>query len=204
MSVQDILNYTRCPFAKGAKLSIINIPSLNLVSEIAVRKNTISDFFKVHAKDDLDALVFIFEDYKFGSTLENLTHYTKQFFKALEREFIDLEVPESIDDYSKIEWPKIEGERFFMVSFANCYPPSSPRYNYGDRCTYFFLQPVSSFERHAQNGDYITDEYRLKIRSLFEKYNQPYDGNISNLRNEWVKMVAPMHLGDDVVKWWEN
>jgi hypothetical protein len=203
MTIHDIINNTKCPFARRTKYSTIVINSLDLFTEIRNIRQEISHFFTIDAKMKLDALVFIFTNHCFGNTIDSLTMNTKMFFQALSKEFSGVVVPNEIIDYNAIYWPSIEGERFFMVSFASCYSKESPRFNHGDLNTYFFLQPVSSFERHAKDNDAVSHEMRIHIRKLFARNQQPYDGEISDLRNELVKMVSPLRLGDPIIKWWE-
>lgn len=204
MSIEDIIANSRCPFAKLAKLtSPIIIDSMDIYKEIHKHRHIIVDFFIDNDISKYDALCFAFTDPSFGESIDKLSKNTNLFFKALQKEFGSFEVPQQIFDYNEISWPSIENERFFMISFANCYPPESPRFNHNDKTTYFLLQPVSSFVRHAKNGNSITDAMREKIRNLFIANKQPYDGNISCLKNEFVKMVAPLNLGDHIVEWWK-
>lgn len=204
MTISDIIKNTKCPFAKNAKMADpIIIDSLDLFHQINSVKSLISNFFINAPKLKYDALCLIFTDPLFGDTIEHLSQNTYNFFKATEVIFNDFKVPEEILDYNEIWWPSIENERFFLVSFASCYSKHSPRFNHGDQSTYFFLQPVSSFENHAKDGNAVSDELRIKIRELFSKHHQPYDGSISCLKNELVKMVHPLHFGDKIVQWWK-
>lgn len=205
MSIAEIIANTHCPFAKIANLSEpIFIHSLEIQHEIKKHKQKIKHYFQNAQKSNSDALCIIFTCPQFGSTIENLSFYTREFFMALASEFGEFKLPGDIIDLNEKCWPSIENERFFMVSFAACYPNTSPRFNHGDPYTFFFLQPVSSFERHAKDRNAIQDDIRQKIQNLFAKNNQPYDGNISNLKNELVKMVAPMQLGDPIIQWWKS
>jgi hypothetical protein len=205
MSITDIITNSKCPFAKLAKLSEpIIVDSLDIYAAIQKNNKTISDFFIHNQITEDDALCFIFKNPEFGDTIESLSKYTYVFLTALQKQFGGFEIPEEINDYNETYWPAIAGERFFMISFASCYPPESPRFNHGDQATYILLQPVSSFERYAKDGNAITDALRNKIRKLFAANGQPYDGNISCLKNELVKMVAPLNIGDDVVEWWKR
>jgi hypothetical protein len=205
MSVLDIINGTKCPFAKKAIIpEVIVIKTLDFIREINAVRYLILNFFLCAKKLKYDALCFAFTPPVMGNTIENLMKYTKMFLKTLSLEFGGFELPEHILDYNEFFWPSIENERFFMISFASCYANNSSRYNYGDPYTYFFIQPVSSFVRHANNGDAITDNMRAKIRNLFSKNNQPYDGSISSLKNELVKMVMPLKIGDSIIEWWKT
>ena len=205
MTISEIISSTHCPYAKKATLAadIITVKSLDLASELKSIRSIISQFFKSAKHLQLDALCIQFTHLEFGNSLENLAKNTKNFFKAIEREFPEFLLPVEIPDFDEPFWPCIEGERFFMVSFAPCYPANSPRYNFGDPSTYFFLQPVTSFERHAADSDAITLHTRQKIRDLFSKNNQPYDGTLSNFKQELVKMVPPLRVGDPLVEWWK-
>lgn len=204
MSIKDIILRTKCPFAKVAKLERVVISSLDINRDIREVRDIIYNFFTKKAKLDFDALVFIIEDQEFGNTIENLSINTKKFYQALALEFSELIIPQKIDDYNEVSWPSIAMERFFNISFAPCYGKNSPRYNHEDSNTYLFLQPVTSFERYAHDESHITDEFREKIRQLFKKNGQPYDANISCLKNEWVKLVHPLNIGDDIIKWWKK
>jgi len=204
MSIADIITNSKCPFAKLAKLSEpIIVDSLDVYALVEKNSKIISDFFVRNRITEYDALCFIFTVPEFGDTIDNLSKHTYRFLKALQKQFGGFEIPEEIKDYNETYWPAIEGERFFMISFASCYPPDSPRFNHGDQATYILLQPVSSFERHAKDGNAITDVMRSKIRNLFAANGQPYDSNISCLKNELVKMVAPLTIGDQLVEWWK-
>lgn len=203
MSVENIITKTKCPFARGAKIEKVTINSRNLPTAIKNLREPILEFFTKKAKNGYDALTFIFEDHNFGNSIEKLTINTKKFYVALATEFPELQIPIEIDDYNQVSWPEIACEKFFMVSFAPCYSKDSSRYNHEDPRTFFFLQPASSFERHAHDGNAVTDEFREKIRKLFAKSGQPYDSEISSLQNEWVKLVHPLKLGDEIIKWWE-
>lgn len=205
MSISDIITNSKCPFAKLAKISEpIIVASLELDVEVQKNSNIIADFFIHNKTTESDALCFIFTDPEFGNTIDNVSNYTYQFLSALQKQFGGFEIPNEIKDYNETYWPAIAGERFFMISFASCYASDSPRFNHGDKATYILLQPVSSFERHAKDGNAITDAMRSKIRNLFASNGQPYDGSISSLKNELVKMVAPLAVGDKVVEWWKH
>lgn len=203
MAITEIIKNTKCPFAKNAKMAEpITISTLDLFYEINSAKSLISNFFINAPKLKHDALCLIFTDPLFGDTIEHLSQNTFNFFKAIEKVYQEFKVPEEILDYNEVWWPSIENERFFLISFASCYSKHSPRFNHGDKATYFFLQPVSSFENHAKDGNAISDDVRSKIRELFLKNQQPYDSSISCLKNEFVKMVHPLHFGDEIIRWW--
>ncbi|MFE2888501.1 hypothetical protein [Streptomyces sp. NPDC059272] len=198
MSFEEITQKTYCPFAKPSKMGPgITIRTADVESELAGHRDIISDFFRTAAEHSRDGMIITFEDTSLGITLDALVDLTRRFYTVLTQLFSSVYVPD--DPQPDERWyAMIEGELFFLVSFAPCYPETSPRYTYGDRRTYFLLQPASTFERHAK----AIDRQRTGIGRAFSAVGKPYDVRLANVENDMFKTVMPIGALDRHVPWW--
>ncbi|MDE9499951.1 YqcI/YcgG family protein, partial [Xenorhabdus bovienii] len=144
------------------------IKTSNIEKELCDIKTDLANFFKNAQKNKHDGLLLIFEDESLGNTLNNLSHFTHRFILALSKIFPSVYVQNNPKKESA--WfPSIEGEFFFVVSFAPCYPKSSPRYTWGDPRTFVMLQPGSTFERNTV----IIEKLRKSIQAKFQIEGRP-------------------------------
>ncbi|MFF4171309.1 hypothetical protein [Streptomyces sp. NPDC001744] len=198
MSFEEITQKTYCPFAKPSKLGPgITIPTDDVENELARHRDLISDFFRTAEERSLDGMIITFEEPTLGTTLDALVDLTRRFYTTLTRMFPSVYIPD--DPQPDERWyAMIEGELFFLVSFAPCYPETSPRYSHGDQRTYFLLQPVSTFERNAK----FIDRQRTGIQRAFAAVGKPYDVRLATMENDMFKAVMPIAPLDRHIPWW--
>jgi hypothetical protein len=200
MSFEEITKKTYCPFAKPSKLGPgITVHTSDVEKELAGHRHTVAEFFRTADEQLKDGMVVVFEDRSLGSTLEALTALTRRFYLAVADMFPSVYIPD--DPHPDERWyAMIEGELFFVVSFAPCYPETSPRYTHGDQRTFFLLQPASTFERHAK----AIDRQRAGIHRAFTAVGKPYDAGLANLENDMFKAVMPIDPIDRHIPWWAS
>ena len=198
MSFEEITRQTYCPFAKPSKMGPgITVHSNDVETELVQHHGVISDFFRTANERSMDGMVVIFEAPSLGATLHALVDLTRRFYTTLAHMFPSVYIPQ--EPQPEERWyATIEGELFFVVSFAPCYPETSPRHTYGDQRTYFLLQPASAFERHAR----AIDRQRAGINRAFAAVGRPYDARLANLENDMFKAVMPIDPIDRHVPWW--
>jgi hypothetical protein len=199
MSFDEIAQKTYCPFAKPSKMGPgITIRTVNVEKELPQHREIIADFFRTAEEDSLDGMIITFDDPSLGATLDALVDLTQRFYTTLTELFPSVYIPD--DPHPDERWyAMIEGELFFLVSFAPCYPGASPRYTYGDQRTYFLLQPASTFERHAKT----IERRRAGINRAFSAAGKPYDARLANVDNDMFKAVMPIDPIDHHIPWWE-
>ncbi|MFC7310682.1 hypothetical protein ACFQVC_41530 [Streptomyces monticola] len=202
MSFDDIVNATYCPFAKPSRMGrpvTLTAAGLDGVEkELRGHRDTLADFFRTARAKRLDGMVITFDEPTIGASLAALTVLTRRFYTTL----ADLYTSVYIDEEPVPDQPwyaMIEGERFFLVSFAPCYPSHSPRHTHGDPRTYFLLQPASTFERHTA----AIERLRPRIHRSFEAAGKPYDAKLANVENDMFKAVMPIDPLDRHIAWWD-
>lgn len=200
MSFEEITQKTYCPFAKPSKMGPgITIATADVDSELAQHREIIADFFRTAVANSYDGMIITFEEPSIGATLDALVDLTRRFYTLLTELFPSVYIPD--DPHPDERWySMIEGELFFLVSFAPCYPETSPRYTYGDQRTYFLLQPASTFERQAKT----IDRKRVGINRAFTAAGKPYDARLANVDNDMFKAVMPISPIDRHIPWWES
>ncbi|MEU8957536.1 hypothetical protein AB0C93_24890 [Streptomyces sp. NPDC048518] len=198
MSFEEITQKTYCPFAKPSKMGPgITIKTADVKSELKEHREAIAEFFRTAAELSRDGMILTFEDPSVGSTLDALVELTRCFYTTLDEMFVSVYIPD--DPRPDERWyAMIEGELFFVVSFAPCYPETSPRYTYGDQRTYFLVQPCSTFERQAK----AIDRQRVGIQRAFAAVGKPYDARLANVPNDMFKAVMPIAPLDRHIAWW--
>ncbi|MFF4008520.1 hypothetical protein [Streptomyces sp. NPDC001717] len=198
MSFEEITKKSYCPFAKPSKMGPgITIRTDDVENELTRHREIIADFFRTASERSLDGMIITFEEPTLGITLDALTDLTRRFYTTLTRMFSSVYIPD--DPQPDERWyAMIEGEMTFLVSFAPCYPETSPRYTYGDQRTYFLLQPASTFVRNAK----FIDRQRTGIQRAFAAVGKPYDVELANLENDIFKAVMPMDPVGDHIAWW--
>ncbi|MCX4675342.1 hypothetical protein OG413_08395 [Streptomyces sp. NBC_01433] len=199
MSFEEITQKTYCPFAKPSKMGRgITIRTDDVENELVRHRDIISDFFRTAAERSRDGMVITFEESTLGITLDALVDLTRRFYTTLAHMFSSVYIPD--DPQPDERWyAMIEGELFFLVSFAPCYPETSPRYTHGDQRTYFLLQPASTFERNVK----FIDRQRAGIHRAFAAVGKPYDARLANLENDMFKAVMPIDSPGHHIPWWE-
>lgn len=198
MSFEEITQKTYCPFAKPSKMGPgITIRTDDVENELARHRDIISEFFRTAAERSRDGMIITFEESTLGITLDALVDLTRRFYTTLTQMFSSVYIPD--DPRPDERWyAMIEGELFFLVSFAPCYPETSPRYTHGDQRTYFLLQPASTFDRHAK----FIDRQRAGINRAFAAVGKPYDARLANLENDMFKAVMPIDPPGHHISWW--
>lgn len=102
-------------------------------------------------------------------------------------------------------WFRACGTRWFVLAFAPCYGPASPRYGFGSDSTYVLLQPVAAFDRHATpRGEVISVQAKERIRREYAATGRPYDAELAAQGVEALKFVWPLVLGHPPIRWWES
>lgn len=199
MSFEHIVQKTLCPFAKPSKMGpALTITSTEVEKELSTHREVIAEFFRTARAEELDGMVLTFQDPSLAATLPALTRLTKRFFEALCELYPSVYIAEDPQE-DETWYAMIEGERFFVVSFAPCYPETSPRFNHGSPHTYFLLQPASTFERNAP----AIERRRARIHRAFTAVGRPYDARLANVENDMFKSVMPIEPIDRAVPWWE-
>jgi YqcI/YcgG family len=198
VSFEKIVEKSYCPFAKPSVMGPpITLLTADPETELPRHQDAIAAFFRTAHAKRRDGMVITFQDEKAGVTLDALTTLTRNFFTALTRMFYSVYVPE--DPEPDQSWyAAIEGERFFLVSFAPCYPETSSRYTFGDPRTYFLLQPASTFVRHQS----AINRVRRRVHESFVEAGRPYDSKLANTKNDMFKTVMPIHPLDRSIAWW--
>ncbi|MFG2637075.1 hypothetical protein ACGFX8_24970 [Streptomyces sp. NPDC048362] len=198
MSFDEITRKTYCPFAKPSQMGPgITIATADIEKELTGHREVIADFFRTADERARDGMIVTFEDPSLGATLDALVNLTRRFYATLTDLFPSVYIPD--DPQPDQRWyAMIEGELFFVVSFAPCYPDTSPRHTYGDQRTYFLLQPASTFERHAK----AIDRQRVGINRAFAAVGRPYDARLANVENDMFKAVMPIAPIDRHIPWW--
>jgi hypothetical protein len=198
MSFEEITQKTYCPFAKPSKMGPgITIRTVDVENELARHREIISDFFRTAAERSRDGMIITFEDASLGITMDALVDLTRRFYTTLTQLFSSVYIPDEPQPNERW-YAMIEGELFFLVSFAPCYSETSPRYTYGDRRTYFLLQPASTFDRHAK----AIDRQRTGINRAFTAVGKPYDARLANVENDMFKAVMPSDALGHHISWW--
>lgn len=199
MSFNEIVEKTYCPFAKPSKMGPpLTVATADVEARLRGHREAIAAFFRDARQHEYDGMVITFEDESLGATLESLALLTKRFFLTLAEMYPSVYIPQEPGPDQKW-YATIEGERFFLVSFAPCYPGDSPRHTYGDQRTYFLLQPGSTFGRNAAT----IERLRNRISRSFEKAGKPYDARLANVENDMFKIVMPISPIDQHIPWWE-
>ncbi|MEU6927638.1 hypothetical protein AB0A05_00505 [Streptomyces sp. NPDC046374] len=200
MSFDQIVQTTHCPFAKPSRMGTpVSVTGTDVEAGLREHRDTIEEFFASAREREFDGMLLTFEDPELGATLPALTRLTRRFFEALCAIYPSVYIQDDPDP-DETWYAMIGGERFFVVSFAPCYPEHSPRYNFGSPQTYFLLQPASTFERNAE----LIDRRRVRIQRAFKATGKPYDAELANLENDMFKSVMPIDPIDRPVRWWED
>ncbi|MFI8517802.1 hypothetical protein ACIGEZ_08280 [Streptomyces sp. NPDC085481] len=200
MSFDQIVKKTLCPFAKPSKMGPpVTVHTADIETGLREHQDTIAEFFRTAREREYDGMVLTFADGALGASLASLTRLTRRFFEALCEIYPSVYIAEDPEP-DETWYAMIEGERFFVVSFAPCYPEHSPRYNHGSPHTYFLLQPASTFERNAE----AIDKRRTRIQRAFQAVGKPYDAELANLENDMFKSVMPIDPIDRPIRWWED
>ncbi|MER8231144.1 hypothetical protein [Streptomyces sp. NPDC094049] len=198
MSFDEITRKTYCPFAKPSRMGPgITVATTEIEKELAEHRDVVAEFFRTAAERTRDGMVVTFEDPSLGATLDALVDLTRRFYLTLTELFPSVYLPD--DPQPDQRWyAMIERELFFVVSFAPCYPDTSPRHTYGDLRTYFLLQPASTFERNAK----AIDRRRAGIHRAFTAVGKPYSARLANVENDMFKAVMPIDPLDQHIPWW--
>ncbi|MFD7553439.1 hypothetical protein [Streptomyces sp. NPDC059533] len=198
MSFEEITKKSYCPFAKPSKMGPgITIRTDDVENELSQHRDIIAEFFRTASELSRDGMIITFEEPALGITLDALTDLTRRFYTTLSQMFSSVYIPD--DPQPDERWyAMIEGEMTFLVSFAPCYPETSPRYTYGDQRTFFLLQPASTFVRNAK----FIDRQRTGIQRAFAAVGKPYDAELANLENDIFKAVMPIDPIGNHIPWW--
>jgi hypothetical protein len=102
-------------------------------------------------------------------------------------------------------WLTLAGTRWFVITFAPCYPASSARATLGSQSTFLLLQPVASFDRHATpRGTVIPESVRRAIQQSYAASGRPYDTELAMQDVEALKFVWPMPGHESSpIRWWQ-
>lgn len=173
--------------------------SADVETELPGHREAIAAFFRGAAQHQHDGMLVVFEDERVAATLADLTGLTRRFYLTLSRMFTSVYI-DPAPEQDRRWYAMIEGERFFLVSFAPCYPENSPRHTHGDGRTYFLLQPASTFARNAT----AIERVRERTHRAFMQAGKPYDSVLANLENDMFKAVMPIDPIDQPVVWWES
>lgn len=200
MSFEEIVQRTYCPFARPSKMGPgITFRTPHVEEDVAQHREIIAEFFRTARENSFDGMVITFAAPSVGASLATLAETTRRFYRTLAELFPTVYIPD--DPRPDERWyAMIERELFFLVSFAPCYPPVSPRHTYGDQRTYFLLQPASTFERQARS----IERRRTAINRAFAVAGKPYDAGLANVDNDMFKAVMPIDPIDRHIPWWET
>ena len=200
MSFAEIAERTYCPFARASKMGPpVTIRTKEFEKELHEHGDVIAEFFRTARENAYDGMVITFEDPSAGNTLDALVDLTRRFYTTLDELYPGVYLQD--DPHPDETWyAMIEGEQFFVVSFAPCYPEHSPRHTHGDPRTYVLLQPASTFERNAA----AIDRRRERIHRAFTAVGKPYDAGLANVRNDVFKAVMPIDPIDRHIPWWDE
>lgn len=204
-SFQVIKTSTHCPFAASAKIWA----NPEWKKEKKMEEN-ISDaiphilrFIRVAVSEGLDGFV-ITAPGCYGTSLKELAKFTRLTLK-----YLSDQDPANIHCMDKgvdgNEWQfSFNGQRFFVITFAPCYPATHSRYAFGMDATFIFLQPEHSFSKSKVPRGESPGKLRDSIRKSFSDNNQPYFSNIITTELEAPRYVKPVNLHDKPVKWWDG
>lgn len=98
------------------------------------------------------------------------------------------------------------GARFFLSTFAPCYPAEHPRHSPLADVVFLLFQPEYSFDLHIPEpaGHPSIDLLKQSIRSAFRGAGRPYDHAISVGPLQAHKYVKPIAFGAPPVAWWKD
>jgi hypothetical protein len=162
--------------------------------------------FASRVDDDwLDGLVIELTDARLGATVE----VAAQTMRAVLEGVLSVEGRSLETGLVGVEgehwWFRAFGTRWFVLTFAPCYPPCSPRSTEGSTSTFVLLQPVQAFDRHsAPSGSTIPEDTRREISRRYASAGRPYDTRLAAQNVESLKFVWPLRPGDPAIRWWST
>jgi|GEM_PF-4339300 len=202
-----IKSETLCLFGKNALITMGPICK-NSEDQKAFPLRVAKDFNGYVSSGTLkksDAYMVVYEDEKYGQTLETLCKTVRDLFNALSQ--VDPAgqhcMNKTVDDPA---WKfTYAGEVFYPLTTAPCYPKDSSRYNHGSSSTYVFFIPQNAFRRRYKEGQSaLSEKSKEVIRRKHAEHGRPYDLAISLGSRECYKIVKPLRLNEPVVRWWQE
>ncbi|MEQ1935961.1 MAG: YqcI/YcgG family protein [Fimbriimonadaceae bacterium] len=162
------------------------------------------EFMDSGGPDRFDAYVITYDDEGAGDSIRSLSGTVRDLFRALSDgdPAHDNCMGRKVDDPS---WRfTFGGAVFYPITLAPCYPAESSRYNGGTPHTDVLFLPRAAFERRQPAGkNTLSETARQQIRREHAKHGMVYDLTISLGPFECYKVVKPINLGDQVIRWWE-
>lgn len=194
---------TLCPFAASAQHLVL--PPHDGIDWIAAGQAA-SERLSLIDVDELKALdgfVVQLADPRAGDSVDRLG-------QALLGTMLGLSGPDSTaEDLGRVNdenwWFHYRSIRWFIICFARCYPRTSSRaLPEGMQVTLLVFQPSDAFDRRSSPpGTTISSATRERIRYSFNSAGRGYDESLMAQDVEALKFVAPLHLGDAPIRWWE-
>ncbi|MFD7645677.1 hypothetical protein ACFV4P_34095 [Kitasatospora sp. NPDC059795] len=203
-SFRTIRGTSACPFAARARIETVPpYTGLRPYEAGFAAGPAVADLARRIEHDDVDGLLLQLTDLGLGSTIEVLAETVRQTVTGLLEATGTDPAAALADAGTDGWWLQLSGVRWFLIVFAPCYPDTSPRSTRGSTTTFFLLQPVHSFDRHATpKGAVIAPAVRERIRSAHQAAGTPYNTDHAQQTAEAQKFVAPLHPDDPPVTWW--
>ncbi|MEV6818516.1 hypothetical protein AB0M72_07145 [Nocardiopsis dassonvillei] len=157
-------------------------------------------------RDRLDGFVIELAHPRHGRDVKAVAATVRGVLTGLLRAEKDTSTDDALDGAADEHWWFRACEtRWFVLAFAPCYGPTSPRHGFGSGSTYVLLQPVASFDRHATpHGEVISEQVKVRIRQEYAASGRPYDTGLAAQDVEALKFVWPLAPGLAPIRWWEN
>ena len=155
--------------------------------------------------DELDGFLIELTNPVHGSSPDALASTTREVIAGL-LEATGASAEEAFADADREHWWLIlAGTRWFVITFASCYPANSARATLGSQSTFLLLQPVASFDRHATpRGTVIPESVRRSIQQSYATSGRPYDTELAMQDVEALKFVWPLSGGESrPIRWWQ-
>jgi len=194
---------TRCPYAGLAVWQQIGVPA-RLINEHGVALlervgRDIRDRIVTAVADELDMLAVEVDHPSVIGGLDPLTRAVALFVRGLLGEDA---LPKS---GSEAEWVAyVHGERLFVFTLCPFYDERHPRQS-STESAFIVIQFLNSFRKINMHRMTLADKKRLsdKVKAVFTAAGLDYFAYITQGPAEALKMVKPMHQGQDPIRWWQ-
>lgn len=205
MAFEDMARTSYCIFAAHAKLVFGPLMSgIDISQNLEEVFQSFIEFDKISLDNNLDAFILSFNHANILQDPEMLMRVGSSLLNGLViRDMGEAEGKEFISNAGEENWwYKFNGNRYFVICFAPCFPTDSPRhieYPYA----FFMFQPVHSFDRKAvPKGGKIPQKARDKIREAYNKSGKKYDFKKAQSAREGEKIFAGL-IGNENLMWWK-
>lgn len=200
----NVLLASECPFAAKAKL--VSSPHANTGTSAAAIADLehlqILSYLERIVPEQIDGFVIEIANEGFACDLDTLAKSVADLLDSICLRLNGHRIKKS-EVLTHRWWLRLGEVRHFVLVFSPHYSRVNPRSTLGDRSTYILLQPVTTFERHAIDGNAIDYQTRFHIWRRFIKSERPYSRTIADDPREAVKFILPPTSCDNPIAWWQ-